>query len=266
MNNYQTNRDYHNNDNKSRESVTKRGSIRRKLNSIRQTIKKLVYKIKRVLTVLITFYLFTSLLLIFFMGDHIIYAVTHNSEIEVLKSIDSVVRKEMLESATRLEKRLEEEKKKEIELQFNKVTKEKDKKIENPFKIQTIEAAEIPGIEVVKKITAYSSEKRQTDATPCLAEPSGLDICKLYNEKKYEEKGVRICASNDYQLGTVLEVQYLKGGRCIVLDRAGSNNMVDIYMGDATQTSRAFTFGKQYLKVKPVGFVPRENWDNLMSL
>lgn len=82
------------------------------------------------------------------------------------------------------------------------------------------------GKTVTATVTAYTSRVEETDATPCIA-ADGSDICERY------AKGERICASNDYKLGTALDIKGL--GRCIVSDRMNKRytgtGRVDYYMG-----------------------------------
>lgn len=82
------------------------------------------------------------------------------------------------------------------------------------------------GKTVKATVTAYTSRVEETDASPCIA-ADGSDICARY------AKGERICASNDYKLGTMLDIQGL--GRCVVSDRMNrrytGTGRVDWYMG-----------------------------------
>lgn len=96
---------------------------------------------------------------------------------------------------------------------------------------------------VIREVSAYTSEVAQTDSTPCIS-ANGSNICQLYVE------GTNICASNAYPMGTVLEVDGL--GTCIVADRMNARyrNRVDWYMG--MDTARALRFGVQKLRVTDI--------------
>lgn len=78
----------------------------------------------------------------------------------------------------------------------------------------------------ISPVTAYTSRVQETDASPCIS-ADGSDICKRY------ANGEKICASNDYKLGSVIEVQGL--GKCVVADRMNKRytgtGRVDWYMG-----------------------------------
>lgn len=114
------------------------------------------------------------------------------------------------------------------------------------------------GQEVIRIVTAYNSEKNQTDETPCFAEPSQNNLCMLYQEGSlYKEKGLQICASNAFDLGTELEIRRADKSlfaKCIVLDRMNGkyNGRVDIFFDKDIE--RAQKFGKQKLWVKQTGF------------
>jgi 3D (Asp-Asp-Asp) domain-containing protein len=75
-------------------------------------------------------------------------------------------------------------------------------------------------------ISFYTSEARQTDASPEIA-ANGKNIWTLYKQ------GIKTCASNDYKLGTKLTIEGL--GDCIVNDRMNSRytgqNRIDWYLG-----------------------------------
>jgi 3D (Asp-Asp-Asp) domain-containing protein len=116
---------------------------------------------------------------------------------------------------------------------------------------QTPVATETAPTEVTKPangrvvtVTAYTSEPRQTDSTPCIAS-DGSDICKRY------AKGELICAAGDRNvpLGSKF---YVEGyGTCTVADRMNirynGTGRVDIYLG--YDTAGAFNWGKRQTQV-----------------
>lgn len=87
-------------------------------------------------------------------------------------------------------------------------------------------------------VTAYTSEERQTDSTPCISS-DGTDICKRY------AKGELICAAGDRNvpLGSKFHVEGY--GVCTVADRMNirynGTGRVDIYLG--YDTPAAFQWG-----------------------
>lgn len=87
----------------------------------------------------------------------------------------------------------------------------------------------------ISPVTAYTSRVQETDASPCIS-ADGSNICDRY------AKGERICASNDYKLGTAIDIQGL--GRCIVRDRMNKRytgtGRVDWYMGMDLPAARAW--------------------------
>lgn len=97
----------------------------------------------------------------------------------------------------------------------------------------------------VASVSAYSSRKQETDDTPEIG-ATGENLWHLY------KKGIHTVASNDYKLGTVLEIGNL--GRFIVKDRmnrryTGKGN-IDIYMG--YNTKEALKFGRKNLIVRVI--------------
>jgi len=93
-------------------------------------------------------------------------------------------------------------------------------------------------------VTAYTSEPRQTDSTPCIAS-DGSDICQRY------AKGELICAAGDRNvpLGSKF---YVEGyGTCTVADRMNirynGTGRVDIYLG--YDTPSAFNWGRRTVRV-----------------
>ena len=82
-------------------------------------------------------------------------------------------------------------------------------------------------------VTAYTSEPRQTDSTPCIAADNS-DICVKY------ASGEKICATNDHPLHAKL---YIEGyGECTVRDRMNvrytGTGRVDLYMGLDTPAAK----------------------------
>src|SRR3990167_541358 len=96
-------------------------------------------------------------------------------------------------------------------------------------------------------VTAYTSEPRQTDDTPCIASDN-TDICVRY------AKGEKICAAGDYAIPMGAKL-YVEGyGICTVADRMNirynGTGRVDIYLGQ--DTPAAFEWGKRKVEVKRV--------------
>lgn len=96
----------------------------------------------------------------------------------------------------------------------------------------------------VVTVTAYTSEPRQTDSTPCISS-DGSNICDRY------AKGELICAAGDRNvpLGSKF---YVEGyGTCSVADRMNirynGTGRVDIYLG--YDTPAAYQWGIRQTKV-----------------
>lgn len=96
----------------------------------------------------------------------------------------------------------------------------------------------------VVTVTAYTSEPRQTDSTPCISS-DGTNICERY------AKGELICAAGDRNvpLGSKF---YVEGyGTCSVADRMNirynGTGRVDIYLG--YDTPAAFNWGIRQVPV-----------------
>lgn len=94
-------------------------------------------------------------------------------------------------------------------------------------------------------VTGYSSRVQETDSTPEIG-ATGENIWHLL------QAGVRVCASNDFKLGTVVDVSGL--GRCVIKDRMNSRytgkGHIDWYFG--YDTASALQFGRQVLAVSYV--------------
>jgi len=82
-------------------------------------------------------------------------------------------------------------------------------------------------------VTGYTSHAAQTDSTPCIA-ADGSDICKRY------ARGEKICATNDWKMGTKLTIEGL--GTCTVADRMNKRytgtGRVDWYFGYDIESAR----------------------------
>lgn len=91
-------------------------------------------------------------------------------------------------------------------------------------------------------VSAYNSVPEQTDSSPCIS-ADGSNICNRY------AKGERICATNDWKLGTRLKIKGL--GDCVVADRMNrrytGTGRIDWYMGMDVQGARQF--GLKHLNV-----------------
>lgn len=94
----------------------------------------------------------------------------------------------------------------------------------------------------VVTVTAYTSEPRQTDDTPCIAADNS-DICVKYAE------GEKICATNDHPMHAKLHIEGY--GECTVRDRMNKRytgtGRVDIYLG--MDTPAAYEWGARRVSV-----------------
>jgi 3D (Asp-Asp-Asp) domain-containing protein len=85
----------------------------------------------------------------------------------------------------------------------------------------------------VVTVTAYTSEPRQTDDTPCISADNS-DICVKY------AAGEKICATNDHPMHAKLHIEGY--GECTVRDRMNTRytgtGRVDIYLGMDTPAAR----------------------------
>lgn len=160
--------------------------------------------------------------------------------IKFLQSLDPDIRESGLSAMKRLERKLKDGRKKEIEKQFGN-TGAIDKADKSG--VSNVSKADIRQNGVIRQVTAYNSLERQTDTSPCIG-AFGYDICKLY------QKGIQVCATNAFAKGTILEIQNF--GKCLVADRMNGRykNRVDIFMDD--DVARAKRFGKQHLRVRPI--------------
>jgi len=80
-------------------------------------------------------------------------------------------------------------------------------------------------------IYAYNSVSGQTDGSPCIS-ADNKNICERF------AKGEKLCASNDFKLGTIV---YIKDyGDCKIVDRMKStySKSIDIFMGYDVATAR----------------------------
>lgn len=104
------------------------------------------------------------------------------------------------------------------------------------------EQAQATSAGAVVTVTAYTSEPRQTDDTPCISADNS-DICVKYAE------GEKICATNDHAMHSKL---YIPGyGICTVRDRMNKRytgtGRVDIYLG--MDTAGAYQWGARRVSV-----------------
>jgi hypothetical protein len=120
------------------------------------------------------------------------------------------------------------------------------------------------------KITAYTSQERQTDSTPCTP-AIHMNICREHDVRKRQnpQKDFFFCAApqhdgmgaNGMQIpfDTILHVEGL--GRCKVVDRLSERakpNQLDLYFGRADQTHKAIEFGVKHRTVSVVKWGSRE--------
>lgn len=233
---------------------------------IKQGFNNLVYKIKRAVTIAAFIALALDIVLVVNQSDEVFFAITHRDEIKTLGKLDPQVRQEMFDSALRLEKELKNQREEKVKQYFpgsedtDKEDKGKEVSVSAPVLNLASTAKASTKTGKVMKVTAYNPLPEQTDATPCLAEPTKLDICEL--AKKGEKNGLRICASNDFPLYQVVAIEYLKGGTCVVLDRMASidaktgkkrnENGIDVFYNEK-DPKNANIFGVQYRTVTPVG-------------
>lgn len=89
----------------------------------------------------------------------------------------------------------------------------------------------------ISPVSAYTSEARQTDSSPCIA-ADGSDICKRF------ARGETLCASNDYPLGSRLGLGGDVMTVCVVSDRMNKRytgtGRVDFYLGYNTKAAWAW--------------------------
>ncbi len=94
-------------------------------------------------------------------------------------------------------------------------------------------------------VTGYTSHAAQTDSTPCIA-ADGTDICKRY------AKGEKICATNDWKMGTQLTIEGL--GTCTVADRMNKRytgtGRIDWYFGMDIEAARKWGVRKMVVAIK----------------
>ena len=189
------------------------------------------------------------------------HAFSNPKEMEILRNAEPETRNEMVESYKRVNQRTEEEKKKEIQKQFNKVSGVEDT-VETKESFNLIKKAHASdGNTVVRTMTAYNLAEAQTDGAPCIG-AANQNICFLMREK-----GMNVCASNAYSFGTILKIPGYLGhenngdNTCVILDRKGPNhpNSLDICMDQ--NLTRAKKFGVQTIPVTVIGHM--EGWSKL---
>ena len=95
------------------------------------------------------------------------------------------------------------------------------------------------------KVSAYSSRKRETDDTPCIAADTS-NICHRY------KKGELICAAGDRNIPFGTKINVPGYGTCVVADRMNKRydgtGRVDIYLG--YNTKKAYQWGVKKLQVE----------------
>lgn len=108
--------------------------------------------------------------------------------------------------------------------------------------IESIPAA-YSGKKVV--VTGYTSRVEETDSSPCIS-ADGRDICKRHAE------GQRLCAGNDYKLGSTVHIEGI--GECKIVDRLNARyngtGRIDLYFG--MDLSSARKHGSKRLVVTPL--------------
>lgn len=82
-------------------------------------------------------------------------------------------------------------------------------------------------------VTGYTSRVEETDSSPCIS-ADGRDICKRHAE------GQRLCAGNDYKLGSTVHIEGI--GECKIVDRLNARyngtGRIDLYFGMDLKAAR----------------------------
>ncbi len=236
----------------------------------RQDLNNFVYKTKKAINKIAWTVLFLNMLIAYSQGGNLLFALTHASFMNAAKEIPS----ESIDSVTEYILSFNREVKQEIEKKqkdlFPAAPSVKEEKSSNSVNLMpSAKAAETTAVKTSDKIagltnvTAYSPSVDETDATPCVAEPSKLNICNLMTKRI---NGMRICASNDYPIGQILKIEpNFAGAKCIVLDRmaAKNNGKVDVFFMTKAEAKK---FGNQPLKVTPVEKISLEKVDDLFGI
>ncbi len=194
------------------------------------------------------------------------YTKKNPEKIEILRNATSYEVDEMINSYKRVDERTTEERKNEIEKQFQEVS---DATIPG---IKTAHAAPVsPAVETtavneasgtLHPLTAYNLVPGQTDSSPCIG-AANQNLCYLMREKK-----MNVCAAPlSYPFGTIIRIPGYEGSQkdkvddtCVVLDRMAAKHPdgVDICMDQ--DIPRALSI-KQNSYITVVGYV--ENWRQL---
>lgn len=236
----------------------------------KQDFSNFVYKTKKAINKIALVVLLLNMLIAYSSGGNLLFAFSHASFMNAAKEIPS----ESIDSVTEYILSFNREVKQEIEKKQKDLFPapaqiKEEKSSSNPVSlVPAAKAAETTVAKTSDKITglttvtAYSPSVDETDATPCVAEPSNFNICNLMTKRT---NGMRICASNDYPLGQILAISPgFVGGKCIVLDRmsAKNNGKVDVFF---MTKKEAMKFNFQ-LKVSPVEKISPDKVNDLFGI
>ena len=194
------------------------------------------------------------------------YAHQNPEKIKTLRNANPQEVDEMLNSYKRVDERTTEERKKEVEKQFQEVSDAIIPGIKTAQAVAPISAVEttaISGATIFRDVTAYNLVPGQTDDSPCIG-AANQNLCYLMRTKK-----MNVCASNAYEFGTILRIPDYLGSQkdgndtCVVLDRMAKkySARVDICMDRDFQ--RALAFRTQNLPITVVGHLEDKVWRNL---
>jgi hypothetical protein len=234
----------------------------------KQDFSNFVYKVKKAVYKIALVVLLLNMLIAYSQGGNLLFALLHPSFMNAAKEIPS----ESIDSVTEYMLSFKREIKQEIEKKQKDFFKEpapiKEEKSSNPVSVvPSAKAAEVTVAKSSDKIaglttvTAYSPSVDETDATPCVAEPSNLNICNIMTKRT---NGMRICASNDYPIGQVLKIEpNFAGGKCVVLDRMRDHGKVDVFFMTKAEAKK---FGNQPLKVAPVEKISLDKVNDLFGI
>ncbi len=235
----------------------------------KQDLKDATYKVRKAIRKIALVVFLLNILVVYSQGGNLLFALTHTSFMNAAKEIPS----ESIDSVTEYILSFNREVKQEIEKKqkdlFPAPDQIKEEKSSNPVSLvpvakatETTVAKTSDKIAGLTTVTAYSPSVDETDATPCYADPSKIDICNLMKKRT---NGMRICASNDYPLGQILAISPgFVGGKCVVLDRMAAKNSgkVDVFMMSKAEALR-FNFN---LKVTPMEKIPLEKVNDLFGI
>ena len=233
-----------------------------RLEQAKKTSKKVLYFAMMfyvIISAIITSVFLTSPL------NHL-YTYKNSENVETLRNATSYEVDEMINSYKRVDERTTEERKNEIEKQFQEVSDATNLGIKTAQAAAPTSTVEIITVEeastVRRDVSAYNLVVGQTDGSPCIG-AAGQNLCYLMRTKK-----MNVCAANRYKFGTVLKIPgYLgsqgdgKDDTCVVLDVLSPKygDRVDVCMDQ--DIKRAKIFGVQPINVTVVGYV--KNWANL---